>query len=128
MPTPQEIETVSQRIEWLQSMSYLIEDGKLASGPVSDAVAPWWDSLSREQQDTVLREDVNWTGFTEAQENSVIERVLDGQEPEFWMDGIAPHAATAEIASMFEAIANPPRFDPGQYAQPQPETEKERGR
>jgi hypothetical protein len=41
------------------------------------------------------------------------------------MDGIEPHPATAEIASMFEAIANPPQFDPGQYAQSQPQTEKE---
>ena len=31
---------------------------------------------------------VDWEGFDNAQESSVIQRVLDGESPEFWMDDI----------------------------------------
>lgn len=90
MPTKQQREAVEQQIGWLRSMSYLLENGELVSGPVSDAVAPWWEDLNRAQQQAILAEYVNWSGFTEAQENSVIERVLDGQDAEFWFDGMEP--------------------------------------
>ena len=88
MPTRQQMNAVTQKIEWLKSMSYIIEEGQLVSGPVSDAFQPEWEDLSREQQETVLREDVNWTGFTEAQEADVIRRVQGGEEADFWMDGV----------------------------------------
>jgi hypothetical protein len=103
MPTRQQMDWVTQKIEWLQSMSYIIEDGKLVSGPVSDASQPEWEDLSREQQQFVLREDVNWSGFTEAQEADVIRRVLDGEEANFWMDGIAADAASPQRSSSDEA-------------------------
>ena len=36
----------------------------------------------------VLGKYVDWEGFNDAQKRSVIQRVVGGDSPEFWMDGI----------------------------------------
>jgi hypothetical protein len=73
--------------ESLPYPSYAREAGRTPSA-VSDTFLPWWEDLSRDEQQAVLREDVDWSGFTEADEDNVINRVIDAQEPEFWMDGV----------------------------------------
>src|SRR5262249_32937538 len=36
----------------------------------------------------VLEADVDWSGFSKTQEQSVIRRAINGEEPEFWMDDL----------------------------------------
>jgi hypothetical protein len=110
MPSRQQMAAVVTRIEWLRSMSYIIDGGRV-SGPVSDAFQPWWDDLDRAQQQTVLDEDVDWEGFTETEKLDVERRVLAGEDPEFWMDGVAPEVtplerAEAEIRAVIEREQN----------------------
>lgn len=110
MPNREQMAAVVERIEWLQSMSYLI-DGGVVSGPVSDAAQPWWEDLDRDQQQTVLDEDVDWAGFTEAEKLDIERRVLAGEDPEFWMDGVKPEVtplerAEAEITAIKERENN----------------------
>lgn len=88
-----------------------------------------WQDLGDEGRNHVLRGNVDWSGFTEAQENNVIQRVMEDESPDLWMDGITPddkplfkemredEAAAkvrdglSELSAMFEDIANPPNFD-----------------
>ncbi len=91
MPTKEQMEAVTQKIEWLESMSYWLEKGKTPE-PVSDAALPWWENLSRVEQQAVLDAEVDWQGFTESQKLDVERRVLDGEAAGFWMDGIASRA------------------------------------
>src|SRR5262249_12431021 len=125
MPTRQQMDWVTQKIEWLQSIRYgrdapdppapmpdgLIEDMNTVrdagTPPVSpaDLTLPGWNDLSRTEQQAVLEADVFWSasGFTEAQKVDVIRRVLDGEEAGFWMDGIAADAASPQRPSSDEA-------------------------
>jgi hypothetical protein len=48
----------------------------------------FWDSLSATHRRDAMAIVIDWHGFTEAQKDGVIQRVIDGIEPEFWMDGI----------------------------------------
>jgi hypothetical protein len=89
MPTKAQIESVAVRIESLKSMNFNIEDGDIPE-PSSDISLPSWGSLSQAQRKTVLDMDVNWIGFTEAQEDDIIRSVIDDDAPELWMDGIEP--------------------------------------
>jgi hypothetical protein len=109
MPTKEQMDAVEQKVEWLKSRRYardashpptpmpdelieslnnLRDDGKPPVSP-SDLALPGWEDLSRGEQQAVLSVDVAWKGFSEAQRDDVINRVLDGQDAEFWMDGVA---------------------------------------
>jgi hypothetical protein len=89
MPTKEQMIAVTQRIGWFQSMSFLRIEGEI-SHLASGAYLPWWENLSRDEQKAVLSLDVNWQGFSAAQRDDVINRVLSGESEEFWMDGIRP--------------------------------------
>lgn len=91
MPTNEEMLAAVQKIEWLESMSYFREEGRVPE-TASDCFLPWWEDLTRNEQQSVLEADVDWAGFSESQKEDVITRVLDGMDVEFWMDGIADKA------------------------------------
>lgn len=88
MPTREERASVVARIEWLESMGFRRGQGGVPE-PVSGASPPWWDDLDRAEQRAILDEQVDWEGFTEAEKEEVEQRVLDEEDAEFWMDGIA---------------------------------------
>jgi hypothetical protein len=69
MPTPREIESVFTQIERLQ-----------ASRPEQ---TPWAGMTYSEKY--VALEELEWAGFTRAEEMAVIARVLLGEAPELWM-------------------------------------------
>ncbi len=48
----------------------------------------FWDDLVATQRRDALAIVVDWQGFTEGQKDSVIQRVLDGESRDSWMDGI----------------------------------------
>jgi hypothetical protein len=48
----------------------------------------FWGELTQVHMRDALANGIDWEGFTEAQEQDVIGRVIDGQAPEFWMDGV----------------------------------------
>ncbi len=110
MPSKDQMERVIQKIEWLKSMSYFQEEGRVPE-TASDTTLPWWEDLSRSEQEAVLSADVSWEGFTEAEEQDVIRRVTEGEDSEFWMDGIGadddrlptPDAAVAVNAKALAA-------------------------
>ncbi|QEH36601.1 hypothetical protein OJF2_51850 [Aquisphaera giovannonii] len=81
-PSPQ-LESVMQEIGWLQSMSYLREEGQVPQA-ASDTTLPWWEDLSRSEQAAVLQANVNWDGFTEAQKEALIDVVLEGESASFF--------------------------------------------
>jgi hypothetical protein len=105
MPSREQMATVIEHIKDVIGKRYyheiyLEQDGH----PEFDVVSPSAEIDDSETFDTLptrakiepLNRDVDWEGFTEAQKDGVIRRVLDGQEAEFWMDGIAPDAPTEE--------------------------------
>jgi hypothetical protein len=81
MPSLDRVQEVSQKIGWLESMSYLHVDGEVPQ-PSSDCFLPWWKDLSAAEKTAVLSTDVNWDGFTEQQKQAVISRVVAGEGPE----------------------------------------------
>jgi hypothetical protein len=81
-------------------------------------------------------QEIEWAGFSRKQEMRVIGRILADEPPELWMRGLDGTEAGRhdgktmpsgdrespigrEIGWMFEAISNPPRFEPEGY-NPQP--------
>jgi hypothetical protein len=50
----------------------------------------FWEDLKDNQRPGALTVAIDWEGFTESQMQDVIRRVLDGEEPDFWMDGVEP--------------------------------------
>ena len=87
MPSQDQMESVTNRIGWLKSTDYGLGEG-MSSGAAPDEILPWWQGLSNPERVAVLDAEVVWEGFSDAQKESVIERVVDGQDSEFWMDGI----------------------------------------
>jgi hypothetical protein len=78
MPTIDQMVEASQKIGWLESMSYLHVDGEVPQ-PSSDCFLPWWKDLTKSEKTAVLNTDVNWDGFTESQKQSVIAGVVEGR-------------------------------------------------
>jgi hypothetical protein len=65
----------------------------------------FWDELVGEQRRIALATVIDWNGFTEGQKDNVIQRVISGESPEFWMEGIqgqfqAPNNAKAEFSQI----------------------------
>jgi hypothetical protein len=63
----------------------------------------FWGDLTENQRRDALNLAVDWSGFAEAQKADVTRRVLDGEEADFWMDGIAADAASPQRSSSYEA-------------------------
>jgi hypothetical protein len=52
--------------------------------------------LSESQRPDALAVAIDWRGFTESQREGVIRRVLEGDDPDLWMDGIEESYPSAE--------------------------------
>jgi hypothetical protein len=116
MPTKEQMESVSKRIEELQEATYHCPDdgfprpspGQETKGhhrEVMSSPTSWdtWSGLSRGELTNVLETLVDWSGFTEAQRADVIQRVLDGEEMDFWMDGVEQSASQEKWIADFHA-------------------------
>lgn len=121
MPNSEQIESVMQEIESLQAWQ---------------GQAPLWSRMTNEEKRVALGE-IEFAGFTQEEEAKVIGKVLAGEAPELWMEGMddaATERAVAELergwaegnpvspdevtqannaifADMMRDISNPPRFD-----------------
>ena len=104
MPTEEQIATVRAQIEDVISRRYIESDGDMCScwfqpetaGPIGmtivDGVPPGkpepFNEIPRKAQIELLASLVDWQGFDDSQELGVIQRVLDGESPDFWMGGM----------------------------------------
>jgi exonuclease III len=106
MPTKKQIANLTERLD---AMRYTVFD--CAPGQVPNPVdtqdeeqvlqrghrdfAPnstgWttWDRLSTNERRVMLGLRIDWRGFTDQQQQRIIQRVLESDEPEKWMDGFA---------------------------------------
>jgi hypothetical protein len=48
----------------------------------------FWGELTQAHMRNALARGIDWEGFAEAQEQDVVRRVIDGQGPGSWMDGV----------------------------------------
>jgi hypothetical protein len=62
----------------------------------------FWNDLSETQQRDALAIVVDWEGFTKIQKDSVIQRVIDGEDNAFWMEGL--DAAKSHQQEQFREI------------------------
>ena len=104
MPTREQIETAREQIEDVISRRYIEGDGDMCScwfqpetpGPIGmtlvkgtlEGMPEPFMEIPRKAQVELLHEFVNWDGFSDAQELTVIRRVLDGSSRNSWMDGL----------------------------------------
>ena len=93
MATKEQMDRVTKEIEALQeNWSFVPLDDKrvilTSHGRGTDDGFYYWTELSENHRQDALSAVIDWTGFAETQRADVIKRVLDGQEPDFWMDGI----------------------------------------
>ena len=106
MPTKQHIDRIKLRLD---EMRYRVYD--CSPGRIPDPVDPqfeepviqrghrdfdatstgWttWDRLSPDERRATLGARIDWQGFTDEQKRRVIQRVLDSEDPDTWMDGLA---------------------------------------
>jgi hypothetical protein len=118
MPTKEQMAAAAEHIRDVIGRRYIEGDGDACScwfqpeggGPVGMTVfqgvpvgtpEPFSDLPARARIE-LLDVYVDWEGFNDAQEWSVIQRVLDGESPEFWMDGIVPDAALEISKELFD--------------------------
>lgn len=128
MPSRQQVERVIGEIKEL-SEEYAferIDEERVALAPYGRGTEDgffFWGELTQAQMRDALANGIDWEGFTKAQEQDVIRRVIDGQAPEFWMDGIDMHVPRdkrpAESMS-HEELRNWPTA-PGRLTRPGPE-------
>ena len=91
------------------------EEGRVPE-TASDTALPWWENLSRDEQQAVLEGDVDWEGFDEAQKKGVIDVVLEGESGSFfevWMDGIKQLSYLEPAADIMPPVplSDDERFD-----------------
>jgi hypothetical protein len=104
VPTKEQIEAVIEQIKDVESRNYIESDGDQAScwfqpeggGVVGRALfqgapigelEPFADLPSRAKAELLVT-CVDWEGFTVDQRHDVSRRVIDGEGPPFWMDGV----------------------------------------
>ena len=108
--TPEElVESAAGQIEWVKSMSFILEEGK-APEPCSDCFLPWWENLSQEEQKAALMEHVDWSGI-EANRDEMITAALHPESPERLERQADEYFGSRELETMFHDIANPPDFN-----------------
>lgn len=91
MPTSEQMDRVTSALGILTAGLYVVsfaEGRVIQASPGQEGGYYFWDDLSESQKPDALKVAIDWTGFTESQRDGVISRVLEGDEPEFWMDGI----------------------------------------
>jgi hypothetical protein len=99
MPTKEQMDRVTSEIEILTGGLEVVRVEEKHALPASDGrTVLFWDDLVGEHRRDALATAINWQGFSEAQKDSVIQRVIDGEEPNFWMDGIEVEPTPLERA------------------------------
>lgn len=93
MPSRERMERATAEIKELSEEFAFerIDEERVALAPYgrgADDGFFFWGELTQAHMRDALANGVDWEGFTEAQEQDVIRRVIDGQAPEFWMDGV----------------------------------------
>lgn len=96
MPTREEMDAVAEQLEAAINNNFEISEITEGIYPYNPALASFipaervahFDDLTDEFKAWALEIHVEWDGFSEVQRADVIQRVIDGREMEFWMDGI----------------------------------------
>jgi len=117
MPTKKQMKTASRDIADVISRNYIEGDGDMCScwfqpeggGRVGMTLfqkvpvgtpEPFTDLPNRAKVELLVTY-VDWKGFSDAQERSVIQRILNGDSPEFWMDGIRAEGSARSQKALF---------------------------
>jgi hypothetical protein len=107
MPTEEQITTVRMQIEDVISRRYIESNGNLCScwfqpetsGPIGMTIVNGppppgnpeaFNEIPGKAQIEILDTLIDWKGFDDSQEVSIIQRVLDGKSPDLWMEGMQP--------------------------------------
>ncbi|WP_161602313.1 hypothetical protein [Tautonia marina] len=93
------MDRVTSAIEILTAGLYVVsiaEGRVIQAAPGQEGGYHFWDDLSESQRPDALTVAIDWRGFTESQREGVIRRVLEGDEPDLWMDGIEESYPSAE--------------------------------
>lgn len=101
MPTRSDIDAVQDKLERLIVARYLSDD--VPAGPSDAAEAVPWADLAADKRTFLLISKVTWPGYDVQQIVEVANRVLLGESPQHWMDGIvASDQAEANFAALRE--------------------------
>lgn len=116
MPTKEQMETAREQIGDVISRRYIEGNGDLCScwfqpetpGAIGRTLVKWtlegipepFMEIPRKGQMELLHEFVHWEGFSDAQELTVIQRVLDGEIRDSWMDGLDAVAPDAHLPTL----------------------------
>ena len=101
MPTRAQMNSVTERIEALESERFQEVDEVMRRSDSPDAV-PWGD-LDHDQQLEALHSEVDWSGFDVDQMVEIATRVADGDPFDFWMGEIvASDQREVDLAAMKE--------------------------
>jgi hypothetical protein len=91
MPTKEQMNRVTKDIDLLiGGLEVIPSEEKHHVLPASQGrgFLFWNELIDNHHRRDALASVIDWQGFTDAQESSVIQRVLDGEDAEFLMDGI----------------------------------------
>src|SRR5271157_3162414 len=96
MPTKKQIENavelskdvISSDYVVLRGTEYLSGGSQRSGWSLIDPPEKLFHMLETADKIAVLGKYVDWEGFDDDQKRSVIQRVVDGYSPKFWMDGI----------------------------------------
>ncbi len=107
MPTRDDMDRVTNSIEVLiLSLDVVCLEGDrvIPASPDCGSGYFFWGDLSQTQKQAALSVAIDWEGFSEDQQWDVIKRVLDGEEPDMWMEGLdalrTPQEFKALVAEM----------------------------
>ncbi len=112
MPTREQMEAVTREIAILKGGLNVVRlsGDRVVEASEGQGQFLFWDDLDGQQRQGALSAAIDWEGFTESQMEDVINRVLDGEEPDMWMNGVevdgpsnqAPDATLPEELSQID--------------------------
>jgi hypothetical protein len=103
MPTNEQMQSVIDQIKRYESSSFIKEGAfyrESSDGPLR------WNDIPETERLVFLDGNVNWEGFSREQEFEVVSRVADGEDPEFWMDGIQPVIEREELIHGYQELVD----------------------
>jgi len=137
MPTDEEKETVSEQIEDVIGRRYIESDGDMCScwfqpetaGPIGMTIVQGtvegtpepFNEIPRKAQIELLHEFVNWKGFSDGQQFTVMQRVIEGECRDTWMEGIDAVAPDAHLPKANDIARLQKEIE--QRREPEPEIE-----